>query len=168
MITIWPQNRCISPGLAGNRDFVFPFEWPVSCPPPSSSEVGSSKGAKLLLWTASQQTRQRICSKFSERKDIFAIAGGFWTKIIARCPPRCLVSSRKPAPWWSGGSVTTVAPPKLVPSDLKLALESFYLPWFGQKTRFCLCDHFFHFMSFFWSLPLFPHLRLVSLPWRMG
>ena len=30
MITIWPQNRCISPGLAGNRDFVFPFEWPVS------------------------------------------------------------------------------------------------------------------------------------------
>ena len=23
MITIWPQNRCISPDLAGNRDFVF-------------------------------------------------------------------------------------------------------------------------------------------------
>ena len=23
MIPIWPQNRCISPGLAGNRDFVF-------------------------------------------------------------------------------------------------------------------------------------------------
>ena len=49
--------------------------------------------------------------------------------------------------------MTTVAPPKLVPSDLKLALESFYLPWFGQKTRFCLCDHFFHFMSFFLVSP---------------
>ena len=43
MIPIWPQNRCISPGLAGNRDFVFPFEWPVSCPPLSSSRVDANK-----------------------------------------------------------------------------------------------------------------------------
>ena len=53
MITIWPQNRCISPGLAGNRDFVFPFEWPVSfhrVPPMSAL----ARGAKLLLWAASQ------------------------------------------------------------------------------------------------------------------
>ena len=35
MIPIWPQNSCISLGLAGNCDFVFPFEWPVSCPPRS-------------------------------------------------------------------------------------------------------------------------------------
>ena len=74
-----------------------------------------------------------------------------WTVVIVRYPPRCLVSSWKPAPRWSGGSVTTVAPPKLVPSDLKLALESFYLPWFGQKTRFCLCDHFFTLCHFFVS-----------------
>ena len=62
MITIWPQNRCISPGLAGNRDFVFPFEWPVSfhrVPPMSAL----ARGAKLLLWAASQCTLQRILLK---------------------------------------------------------------------------------------------------------
>ena len=45
MIPIWPQNSCISPGLAGNCDFVFPFEWPVPCPPRCSSKVGSSEKA---------------------------------------------------------------------------------------------------------------------------
>ena len=81
MITIWPQNRCISPGLAGNRDFVFPLR--MAClHPPSSSDVGSSKGAKLLLWAASQCTLQRILlkKKLFEMKDIFAIAGGFLDK----------------------------------------------------------------------------------------
>ena len=82
MIPIWPQNRCISPGLAGNRDFVFPFEWPVSIhrAPPMSA---LARGAKLLLWAASQCTLQRILLKknfFLKIKDMFAIAGGFWTK----------------------------------------------------------------------------------------
>jgi len=31
MITIWPQNRCISPGLAGNRDFVFVTTFSLFC-----------------------------------------------------------------------------------------------------------------------------------------
>ena len=41
MITIWPPNRSISAGLAGNRNFVFPFEWPVL----STTEVGARVGA---------------------------------------------------------------------------------------------------------------------------
>ena len=79
MISIWPPNRSLPAGLAGNRAFVFPFEWPVSCPPQSSSKVGSSKGANYYIEPQASNTRRRICSKFSERKKHIAIAGGFWT-----------------------------------------------------------------------------------------
>ena len=82
MITIWPQNRCISPGLAGNRDFVFPFEWPV-CLPPSSSDVGSSKGGQTItLGRKPVYSSKDFAQKktFFEMKDIFAIAGGFLDK----------------------------------------------------------------------------------------
>ena len=62
--------------------------------------------------------------------------------------------------------MTTVAPPKLVPSDLKLASESFYLPWFGQKTRFCLFVITFSFYVFFWLSQLF--LTSPSSDWAVG
>ena len=82
MITIWPQNRCISPGLAGNRDFVFPLR--MAClHPPSSSDVGSSKGGQTItLGRKPVYSSKDFAQKktFFEMKDIFAIAGGFLDK----------------------------------------------------------------------------------------
>ncbi len=116
MITIWPQNRCISPGLAGNRDFVFPFEWPVSFHRVAPMSA-LARGAKLLLWAASQCTRQRICSKnFLKIKDMFAIAGGFWTKSdskVSAAVSRLVLEAGSKVVRWLGdhsGSTQALAP----------------------------------------------------------
>ena len=45
-------------------------------------------------------------------------------------------------PYWS-------SPFKVAKNDPHLASESLYLPWFGWKSRFCFCDHFLLFVSFF-------------------
>ena len=106
MITIWPQNRCISPGLAGNRDFVFPLR--MAClHPPSSSDVGSSKGGQTITLGRKPvySSKDLLKKNFFENKRHVCYCGWlFGQKVIVRCPPRCLVSSWKPAPRWSGGS----------------------------------------------------------------
>ena len=120
MITIWPQNRCISPGLAGNRDFVFPLG--MAClHPPSSPMLALARGAKLLLWAASQCTLQRILLKinFFEMKDIFAIAGGFWTKSdskVSAAVSRLVLEACPSMVRWLHSSWH--------PNDQRLALES--------------------------------------------
>ena len=107
MITIWPQNRCISPGLAGNRDFVFPFEWPVSIhrAPPMSA---LARGPNYYFGPQASVLFKGFCSKknffFWNERHICYCGWLFGQKVIVRCPPRCLVSSWKPAPRWSGGS----------------------------------------------------------------
>ena len=126
MITIWPQNRCISPGLAGNRDFVFPLR--MAClHPPSSSDVGSSKGGQTItlgrkpVYSSKDFAQKKL---FLKIKDMFAIAGGFWTKSdskVSAAVSRLVLEACPSMVRWLGDHSGL----KLAPSDLKLALESF-------------------------------------------
>ena len=92
----------------------------------------------------------------------------FGQKVIVRCPPRCLVSSWKPAPRWSGGSVTTVAPLKLAPEWSEISLRILLTPLVWPENAILSLWPLFHFLCIFlWVLLLFPLVRPVS-SWRMG
>ena len=162
MISIWPPNRSLPAGLAGNRAFVFPFEWPVSCPPQSSSKVGSSKRANYYIEPLASNTRRRILLKnFQKEKNIFAIASGFWTKYNRKMSAAVsrLVSeacSTVVHGWWY--QVISISP--------RILLSPLVWP---ENTILSFCDHFF-ILCLFLALSAFSHSPssdwAVGLAWR--
>ena len=154
MISIWPQNHSLPAGLAGSRAFVFPPEWPVSCPPRNSSQVGANKRANYYIRPQASNTRRRILLKICrKKKNTFAIASGFmdkYNRIVSAAVSRLL--SRKPAPQWPTGG-----PRMVVPGGRIGALESSQSPFLGLQTRVSLVNPFLSFcVLFFTPLSLLP------------
>ena len=95
------------PWFGWKSRFCFPLR--MAClHPPSSSDVGSSKGGQTItLGRKPVYSSKDFAQKktfFLNKRHICYCGWLFGQKVIVRCPPRCLVSSWKPAPRWSGGS----------------------------------------------------------------
>ena len=140
----------------------------------SSSEFlpGRFQHASLLLSGHNPPNSPKNLLKIFQKY----IAGGFWTNNSEVSAAVSIFESLL-----HGGDSHEARSAGGPRSDHQLALESFYLPWFGQKTRFSFvsscnpsCDPFLILCHFF-SLCFHPappqmssplsHLRIRPLSW---
>ena len=143
MFSIWPPNCFLPAGLVGSRVAVFPFEWPVSCPPRNSSKVGSGERPTIILGRKHITLAEGFCSKFAEgKKTHLLLRVALWTNIIfsRSAAVSRFVLSRKPAPQWPTRGTQMV-----VPGGRIGALESPQTLFLGLQTLKSLVSSFFVF-----------------------